>query len=177
VRTLVATDVSPRFVARLRALDDPRLTVLLADHRALRFPDESFDMIYAMATLHHLRPAERLDMLAAIRAWLRPEARFVLVEDWAFTPADEVQTRLLRLRAALREREDPEEVHPTEAAWTGLARAAGLQEVALLRAPRREDLQRYAPLRDDPACNAELDWLHEHAPNAEIPMSILLYSR
>ena len=176
-RTVTATDVSPAFVALLGAIADARLTVILGDHRSLSLPAGAFDVVYAMATLHHLRDAERAGVLGAVRGWLRPGGRLALVEDWAFTPADELQHRLVRLRAALRERVDPGEVHASEAAWTDLAHGAGLQLRSLSRAPRREDLRRYAVLDDDEACRAELAWLHAHAPNPEVPMSILVFSR
>lgn len=176
-RTVTATDVAPAFVARLQAIDDPRLTVVLGDHCALALPPGAFDVVYAMATLHHVREPARASVLSAVRGWLRPGGRLALVEDWAFTPSDDVQHRLVRLRSALRERVDPGEVHPTEAAWITLAGSAGLALCSRAQAPRREDLLRYGVLVDDPACRADLAWLSQHAPNPEIPMSILVFSR
>lgn len=176
-RAVTATDVSPAFVARLQAIADARLTVVLGDHCTLALPAAAFDAVYAMATLHHVRDAERIGVLSAVRGWLRPGGRLALVEDWAFTPSDDVEHRLVRLRSALRERVDPGEVHPTEAAWITLAGSAGLALCSRSQAPRREDLLRYGVLGDDPACRADLAWLSEHAPNPEIPMSILVFSR
>jgi len=171
--TYVATDVSPRFCEMLRALP---VTVICADHRAVALPDGGFDAIYAMATLHHLSPGDCAAALALIAGWLSPGGRFALVEDWAFEPADEAQRRLVRLRAALRDATDPGERHPSEAEWTARLEGVGLEVVEVQRAPRPESLRRYGALTD-PGRQADLAWLHEHAPAPEIPMSILIARR
>lgn len=170
--SMTLTDVSPAFCAKLEALP---ARVMCVDHRALKLHDQSLDVIYAMATLHHLRAAERKPVLAAARRWLRPEGRFVLVEDWAFTPRNETQRRLFRLRAALRVHQDPDELHPDVATWTRLAVEVGFHRIAAAEAPRPERLDRYAVLRGDPIATADLDWLSSHDPEPEVPMSILVF--
>ncbi len=171
--SLTVTDVSPAFCAALGRLP---AHVICADHRALNFPTGSFDRIYAMATLHHLREEALAPMLTAVRGWLRPGGRFALVEDWAFTPENATQQRLLRLRAALRHHQDPGETHPDANTWIGLAFAAGLCQTARAEAPRREQLARYEVLRGDPVADEDLGWLYAHDPEPEIPMSILVFA-
>ncbi len=169
----VATDISGRFCALLRQLD---VQVLRSGHQALRFPAESLDTVYAMATLHHLRPADCAALLARLATWLRPQGRFALVEDWAFTPGDEAERRLVALRGVLRQAIDPEEIHPSEAQWQRRLARAGLEPMQLLRVPRPEDLARYEALQD-PQSRAHLAWLHQHEAAPAVPMSIFVCRR
>ena len=167
----VATDISPKFCAMLRELDD--ITVLESAHTELAFDAKSFDTIYAMATLHHLDPEACIRVLHRAWTWLRPGGSLALVEDWAFTPSTPTEEHLVALRSALRQAVDPGEAHPTEDEWVERLEAAGLMAREIRQAPRREDLTRYEAL-EDPDSQRRLAWLRTHDPAPTVPMSILI---
>jgi len=60
----------------------PQVTFLKQDLRRLDFPDESFDGIWACATLHHLARSDMLTVLKKIFTLLKPNGiLFVLVKE------------------------------------------------------------------------------------------------
>jgi SAM-dependent methyltransferase len=72
---VVCVDLSPEMVARCRAKG---LEAHVMDVADLRFPDASFDAVYAMNCLVHVPKAAWPAALSAIRRVLRPEGLFYL---------------------------------------------------------------------------------------------------
>lgn len=169
-RRVVVTDLCGPFCRQLRELP---VEVRQADHRELVFSEGAFHTVYAMATLHHLPPRDGGAVLARVARWLHPGGVLALVEDWAAPPENESQRRLFALRAALRRREDPDEVHPSEAAWQARLEQAGLAVAARHRELRREPLDRYRSLAD-PESRAHLAWLDRRGGPHRVPMSIFV---
>jgi SAM-dependent methyltransferase len=66
----------------------PRFTLM--DANDLRFPDESFDLVFGKAILHHLDLARAL---SEIRRVLKPQGRFVFTEPLGVNPV----AKLVRL--------------------------------------------------------------------------------
>src|SRR3984957_16969202 len=66
---VVATDLSPQMVARCR---EKGLDARVMDFLRLDFPAGSFDAVYALNCLLHVPNADLPEVLAAIRAVLRP---------------------------------------------------------------------------------------------------------
>ncbi len=165
---LVVTDVSGGFCAMAQALE-PGLRVLHSDCRQLDLPADSLDTVYAMAVLHHLPEPDCRDVLGNIASWLRPGGQLALVEDWAFEPRTEAETRLMRLRRELGAHEG--ETHPSHQDWCERLAGAGLWVRQTLAPRRRESLDRYAVLDTDQA-RADLAWLQAHDGNCTIPMTL-----
>lgn len=74
---VVATDLSPANVSRCAAKG---VTALVRDMRALGFPDESFDAVWAASCLMHVPDVELVAVLEGIRDVLVPGGLF-----WAGT--------------------------------------------------------------------------------------------
>lgn len=72
---VVAVDLSSRMVAHCR---DKGIDAHVMDFRNLEFPAESFDAVYALNCLLHVPNSDLPDVLAAIRAVLRPGGLFFL---------------------------------------------------------------------------------------------------
>ena len=77
--SVVALDLSPQMVARARELSPrrPNVTYVVADAVTYPLPDEHFDCVATLTTLHHL-PAETV--LRKIRQALRPGGVFVCLD-------------------------------------------------------------------------------------------------
>jgi SAM-dependent methyltransferase len=166
----VVSDISPRFCAMLAALP---VVVRRCDHRALDLPPAALDTAYAMATLHHLPAADCGGLLTRLARWLRPGGRLALVEDWAFSPADEAEGRLLALRRALCAHDAAGETHPGEAEWCLRLGRAGFAVVHREQVPRAEALSRYDVLADARS-REHLAWLRERGGETRVPMTLLV---
>ncbi|HZG58192.1 GTP-binding protein [Paenibacillus sp.] len=72
---VTAVDLSPEMVRRCR---EKGLDALVMDMADLRFPDGSFDAVYALNSLLHIPKAELPDVLAGIRRVLKPGGLFYM---------------------------------------------------------------------------------------------------
>src|SRR5439155_17424870 len=84
-------DVSPELLEQARENCPPEVTLVLADARALPFPDESFDAVLALDLLAHLPDLSA--GLAELRRVARPGARVV------FDPTNAIPLWVLRYPA------------------------------------------------------------------------------
>ena len=76
---VLALDLSPRMVevARSRSGDHPNVDYLVADAASWEFPEERFDCVASITTLHHLPLAPTLRKLASV---LRPGGTLLLLD-------------------------------------------------------------------------------------------------
>jgi SAM-dependent methyltransferase len=115
-RMLIYSDLSPIGLRALRAHVDRREKVLFAAMDALDLPlrDESVDVVYGFAFVHHLPDLERF--LAEVARVLRPGGRCVFMDD-AYSPLWQ-RLKLVWLRPLMRlshrrEPRSPEDIRET----------------------------------------------------------------
>lgn len=171
----VATDVSPAFCEMVRSRV-PAVQVICSDVRRLDLPADSFDVVYAMAVLHHLPQPELAGVFELVAKWLAPRGRFVLAEEWAFDPRDEAQRRLKRLRRRLSEHKGVEERHPTERDWEVALMFGGLLVDRCIWAIRPFDLEPYDAL-NDPRSVDDVAYLRARPDPLTVPMSLFCCRR
>ena len=116
-QSVLAVDLSPRMVevARARSKNRPNVEYLVADASSWEFPEERFDCVASIATLHHLPLAP---MFAKMRDALKPGGILLVLDLYrARTVADRVldalafpASKAIRLArtGALSERQAPE---------------------------------------------------------------------
>jgi SAM-dependent methyltransferase len=94
-RSVVGIDLSPVAVEQATAaaaeagLDHARFRVM--DAEALEFADDSFDLVYGSAVIHHLDVARSLSEIARV---LRPSGRALFIEPMGHNPAINLYRRL-----------------------------------------------------------------------------------
>lgn len=92
---VVATDIHDYFIHdyhHLRTLQHVpalRLELRTADGRCLNFPDNTFDVVYAISVVEHIPESGDRDCLSEIRRVLRPGGRAVLTIPFAREARDE----------------------------------------------------------------------------------------
>ena len=77
---LYGVDLSPSMLAHATARLGDRAGLLVADARALPFPDATFDLVIAASILHELEPSTAGQVVEEVRRALRPDGRFLVVE-------------------------------------------------------------------------------------------------
>lgn len=90
--TLVGLDSSPEMLAVAAAELDPGRVKLLERRLEDSLPDGPFDVVVTALAVHHLTPAEKLELFARVARVLRPSGRFVLGD--VTIPADPGAARI-----------------------------------------------------------------------------------
>ena len=86
-RSVHGIDISPVAIERARtsaaALGLERFQFSVADAEALDFPDDSFDLVFGAAIVHHLELDKAIAEIARV---LRPEGRAIFIEPLGHNP-------------------------------------------------------------------------------------------
>lgn len=147
--TVVGIDLAAAHVATARASAPPRTLVLQGDLRQTPLPGASFDLIWCVNTINHLRNRDALDTVKTLSTLLRPGGRIALGQSSLLPEMYFAwDSRLERLtteavRRYYRERYRVDEVDLTAIrAIAGLLRRADFQSVTA----RTFTIERLSPL-------------------------------
>jgi SAM-dependent methyltransferase len=150
---VVALDPFPRMLDQLRRRR-PDMTTVVARGDAIPFPDESFDLTYSVAVMHHIADRELIRRtLAEMVRVTRPGGRIVI---WDHNPLNPYWPIVMR---RVPQDSGAERLVPLAELTSGL-RAAG---ATILRAERRGLMPDFVPVRLMPLARA-IERVVETAP-------------
>ena len=156
----VGIDLSTSFAEysrhRLATLRGAQAEILRASVNDMPFPRSAFDLVYAMAVLHHLALQDIVKALDAIRHCLKPTGQLLIAEDWAFEPRTEFERIAVELRKRLMEHENVVENHLSSAQWRALIEEAGFGIKGLYWSLRPFHWERCQALTDEDSRNLVL---------------------
>lgn len=100
---ITAVDISKNMLEETeKRLQHPQLTLVESSFEALSFPADSFDLVMASFSIHHLQDAHKKALIEQMTNWLTGGGFFVMAD--VLTPASEdlVQANLVELERVSR---------------------------------------------------------------------------